>query len=365
MKSDRMYMRKILCIFIITLFLSCTESIKSTDTLLAVWKENKDNEISWGFINKEGEFSIAPQFENALPRGGNDFLYVMKNGKWGVINSKGQTVIDFKYDEPVEFVNGLAKVKINGLYGYIDKTDELVIKNQFEDSLDFTDPDYAAAKKNGLWGIINREGDFKVEPSYTDLKNFSEGLAAFKKENGLYGFIDINNSEVIKPQFEDAGYFKNDIAPVKDGLWGYINKNGNFFIKPVFNKAEAGTENCLYPVMMENKWGYINSLGELVINPLYDNAGNFYNDTAFVNKGSLYGYINSSNEVMWDSSESYFYIKNIPDNIKNKVILFLKEKNRELIRIIRARKLTDNSWLIEAVLEGNDSGNYEWLIINL
>ena len=47
-------------------------------------------------------------------------------GMWGYINLKGETVIKPEYEEAREFMNGLAIVKKNGLYGLINKTNEIV-----------------------------------------------------------------------------------------------------------------------------------------------------------------------------------------------------------------------------------------------
>ena len=42
------------------------------------------------------------------------------NGKWGCINEKGEEVITPRFDDAEDFAaNGLARVEVNGKYGYI------------------------------------------------------------------------------------------------------------------------------------------------------------------------------------------------------------------------------------------------------
>ena len=51
---------------------------------------------------------------------------VKLNGKWGFINKIGEEVIPLKYDEVENFSEGFAKVKLNGKVFYINKRGECV-----------------------------------------------------------------------------------------------------------------------------------------------------------------------------------------------------------------------------------------------
>lgn len=54
-------------------------------------------------------------------------MAAVKNGKCGYINASGQEVVPFIFDKPAEFeplhdfCEGLAVIKKNGVYGYVDK----------------------------------------------------------------------------------------------------------------------------------------------------------------------------------------------------------------------------------------------------
>jgi hypothetical protein len=50
--------------------------------------------------------------------------------KWELIDSTGKKIPSSLFDEVRPSVNGLAKVKINGKWGYIDKTGKQVIQLQ-------------------------------------------------------------------------------------------------------------------------------------------------------------------------------------------------------------------------------------------
>ena len=52
---------------------------------------------------------------------------VKLNDKWGFIDKTGKEVVPPKYDETGNFHEGLAKVKLNGKYGFIDTTGKEVV----------------------------------------------------------------------------------------------------------------------------------------------------------------------------------------------------------------------------------------------
>jgi hypothetical protein len=67
----------------------------------------------WGFINRAGEFVIAPQYESAL-----DFYEglaaVKMDGKWGFINTAGKMEIPPRYWRCGSFKDGRALIVIPG-----------------------------------------------------------------------------------------------------------------------------------------------------------------------------------------------------------------------------------------------------------
>jgi hypothetical protein len=52
----------------------------------------------------------------------NGLAPIKSNGKWGYINQRGEVVIPFKYNFADSFKNGLAKVGTEGGHGYIGIT---------------------------------------------------------------------------------------------------------------------------------------------------------------------------------------------------------------------------------------------------
>ena len=48
------------------------------------------------------------------------FAAVQKDGKWGYINTKGEQIIECKFDDAYYFNEGFARVEKDGKWGYIN-----------------------------------------------------------------------------------------------------------------------------------------------------------------------------------------------------------------------------------------------------
>ena len=70
----------------------------------------------------------------------------------------GHVVIPAKYDDASSFREGLAAVKINNKYGFIDKTGTVVIPAKF-DGAGYFDNGKAQVVLNGRWFYIDRNGN--------------------------------------------------------------------------------------------------------------------------------------------------------------------------------------------------------------
>jgi len=124
-----------------------------------------------------------------------------KTGKWGYVYQK-KKIIKNQYDDAYDFSSGLARVKLNGFWGYIDKTGKEIIAMKYETIEDFAD-DMA---KVGL--------------------------------DGKYGYIDKTGKEIIALIYEEAGKFKNDWLKVKsNGKYGYVDKTGKTVVPFIYDSS--------------------------------------------------------------------------------------------------------------------------------
>ena len=62
--------------------------------------------------------------------------------------------------------NNIYLSKKDGKYGFIDKKENTVVDYIYDDATELNKYGYAAIKKDGLWGAINSEGKVIIEPTY-------------------------------------------------------------------------------------------------------------------------------------------------------------------------------------------------------
>ncbi|MBW4615006.1 MAG: WG repeat-containing protein [Desmonostoc vinosum HA7617-LM4] len=260
---------------------------------------------------KPVNFAIAPKFDGAglFSEG---LAEVRVNGKWGYIDKTGTIVIQPKFDETQAFSEGLAIVWIAGENtGYIDKTGNYVIDPRFaKGSTGKFSEGLARLCLASTCGYINKT-EFVIDRKFLAGGDFSEGLAAIK-DGDKWGYIDKTGSAVIKPKFDNAGNFYEGLAVVKIGdKWGYIDKTGNVVIKPQFDdKGYSSFSEGLAVVKIGDKWGYIDKTGNVVIKPLFDDAFDFAQGLARIQSGEKFGFIDKTGNVVikpqFDNAGSFF-----------------------------------------------------------
>lgn len=256
----------------------------------------------WGFVNMEGKIIVEPQFVHAesfsegyaavldtnfvwhyidkhgkIVLGGFEdaesvkegTMTVKKDGKWGIITPKNETVIPFEYENIMGFSEGIALVCKNKLWGAVDKKGKVVIPIQYE-SIKPCSEGKIAVKQHKKWGYTDKTGKWLIPPQYDAVGRFSEGLAAISL-NYQWGYVNETGKEVIPIQFDGALGFSEGLACVRIGdFWGYINAKGKFVI-PKKYLSGLNFHQGLAPVLVERQdetlvetWQLINKQGKLL-----------------------------------------------------------------------------------------------------
>ena len=120
------------------------------------------------------------------------------------------------YDYVDEYSEGLAWVRLNGKYGFIDKSGTEVIPCKYDWAFSFSEG-LASVKLNGKYGFIDKSGTLVIPCMYDYAVSFSEGLA-WVGLNGKHGFIDKSGTLVIPRKYDEAW-------PFHDGR-GRVKRNG-------------------------------------------------------------------------------------------------------------------------------------------
>lgn len=199
-----------------------------------------------------------------------------QDSQWGYVDAAGRYVIPAQFDSAGEFAEGVAAVEVNKRFGYIAGDGHFVIKPKYFRAGPFRD--------GFAWVVVRKP--------WTPLGTGEYGVALY----GQVTYIDHSGRE-IRPPFpaEHVSNFSGGLAAVRPGKMfggcsekvGYLNTKGEWSIKPQFDEALDFSEGLAAvnrggKCHMGGKWGYIDKDGTLVIPFQYDYAGQFSNGQACV-----------------------------------------------------------------------------------
>jgi hypothetical protein len=127
----------------------------------------------WGYVNGKGDTVLRPVYDYlACSYGGNACTFC-KDGKCGVADTLGQVIIAPKYDQLRSFypqnVTWLNEACLNGKWGLINGKEEVIVPFEYE-AIHELHPGFFAASIGGKWGILNGEGAWELTPRFERIR---------------------------------------------------------------------------------------------------------------------------------------------------------------------------------------------------
>ncbi len=193
-----------------------------------------------GFIDRNGEFVIPPNRE-FVAHGFSEGLCVISilddegRGHPSVINLRGETVIPpYLYTGISDFGAGVSRVVRDGKVGCIDTKGDIVIPIEFDQLWEFEDSNLTTGEKDGTKFIVDQTGRCVKEIALgkdANIGRLRSGLATLESQNKL-GYVNAEAELVIPMRFDRGEEFRGELAYVETGsLTGYIDQRGEFVWK--------------------------------------------------------------------------------------------------------------------------------------
>lgn len=201
--------------------------------------ENKNYYISidenglCGVVDKEHKVIIKNEYIYMEYLFDEYFIASKQDTGFGIINTKGDIVIDFKYDV-------LSRInKTNILQAEILQTNTLDIYSK------------SMEKKASFENVI-----VDIKESYIDIYS-----------NGIVKYFNFDGEELSSNQV----YTKNKlIAKTENYKWGFVDTKGNFIINNIYDEVTEFNIYGFAGVKKDNKWGVIDIAGNIVLEPTYE-----------------------------------------------------------------------------------------------
>jgi len=313
-------------IFAIALIVFFSSALSSCD------KENKSIEVKDSVLVTI-EAKIEPQFKYARKFTDNLAAVCIGNDdcKWGYIDRDGKFSINPKFTAIGNFENGYAYVELKkegvSTQAILNKKNELSLINSntrfnirlYEDGSTDNDISFGLVPFARLidgkkqMGFVDTKGMVKIEPIYTEVGRFAEGMASVKigGEKGKWGYIDTSGKMLIEPQFQFVNIFSDGMAHIrignyKEGVNGFINTKGQVVVTPKFTNVKDFYDGLAAVEIRKDgtgKWGFINKSGELVIDAIFEfdieNFSYYFNNAMVFSDGLAAVQVSGKQENRW------------------------------------------------------------------
>lgn len=209
-----------------------------------------------GLVNSDGK-SILPIEYSVIVVTQKNYLSLFKDKKFGIFDLKNRKLIKPLFERNVKpFRDNLLIAYKDGFFGFIDSDSKPLGEFEFEEILEWNDST-ALVKKNFQWMIYNwRSGKIninKIRDYRMVLNSLDEKVMIIHQENA-YGIISNKRGIVIPATFSDIINIGSDEEPLyfteknveEAGIYVviYYNKIGKLLRRQVFEKAEYDEIYC-------------------------------------------------------------------------------------------------------------------------
>lgn len=153
--------------------------------------------------------------------------------RFGIINSEGKTIVDFKYDALQKIEN------TNLIEGIINDETDLLSRN-----LDVI--------------VSLKQANIEIENDYIKIYSIVEKEAIYLDKSGN----SVNNKDILK---------NNKLfAKKENGKWGFVSNSGDFKVEAKYDMVTDFNKYGFAGIMINNKWGVINVEGNIIQEPEYE-----------------------------------------------------------------------------------------------
>ena len=296
------------------------------------------NDNKWGVIDSKGETVIEPSYEEmiVIPNSKRDIFlvtydvnYETGEYKTKVLNSKNEEIFtEYESVEAIQnkdksdniwYEDNILKIKKDGKYGVVNFSGKQLTENIYDEIVAVQGiKSSLKVKKDDKYGIVNNEGKEIITILYTDILNLGKDDKAgyiVKNENGLYGVVDYSNKLILEDKYEEIyNVYSNDLYVVKKaGKQIVVKKDGTEVLTKGFDSIVQILKNTEDTVIFEksSKCGVMKITGEIVIDATYDEIKEAKSGLIIAKQNEKYGVIDlEKNEKIAFKYNSIMYNEN-------------------------------------------------------
>lgn len=243
----------------------------------------------FGLMDRKGELVIDTKYDLLEPLNNPLYFRAVVDGRYGVIDADGKVVIPFEYSYVGNMSEDVIVVCKDELYGCFDKNGTQIVPMEYEEIREYVDG-MARIRFKGRFGFIDKKGEIVVAPFSDEVENFSDGCALVTIKNKI-GFVTLQGDWIAPPMYDAGESFSAGLAPLSmAGRYGYMDKTGDFVIPMQYTAAKSFDQaSGLACVANGAKWGVIDRQGKVVLPLEYDKVEVTPDGFIYVENGGYVG----------------------------------------------------------------------------
>lgn len=210
------------------------EAIDNYDSKQNFWFEDNVLRISkngkYGLIDFNGKTLLECEYDAIYSlKGVKENIIVEKDGKVGLVNSKGQIIINTEYASIQTLKEGYKSEYLvtngEGKYGVVSTSGTAILDTKYEEIKYIGSNETYAVKLNENMELIKTNGE-TLQKSEGEEYLYTKGENVIVSKDGKVGIEKLTGEQVIANDYEELKYaFSIYYIAKKDGKYGIININ--------------------------------------------------------------------------------------------------------------------------------------------
>ena len=302
------------------------ENVISTSSYYTSYENGK-----WGVIDNNGKTVITSSYDEIVVIPNNkkavfvctyDLDDSTGDYKTKVLNEKGEEILkgydkveaidNYDSKQNIWFEDNLLRVKKENKYGLIDFSGKTILECEYDSIYALKGvTENIVIQKDGKIGLVNAKGQTIIKPEYSDIKTLKEGYKAeylVVNSEAKYGVISTSGTNILEPIYEDIKYLdSNEVYSVKlNGAVQLINNKGET-LQTSEGEEYIYTKGENVIIYKDGKFGVEKLTGETVISNDYEDLKYAFSIYYIAKKDGKYGIINVNNEIIKEFEYTNMY----------------------------------------------------------
>lgn len=314
----------VIIMFIVGIKKLITTGINSTGKISTISYFPVYSQGKWGVINSNGDTIIEPQYDEmpVVPNNSQtvfictyDVNYEDGTYKVKVVNEKNEDIIvgydtikfidNINENLELNYANNALIVGKNGKYGLTDLTGKEILELSYDNIEPLKGIDNSLLlTKEGKVGLCDYKGNVIINTEYKEIKgignDYKNGYITVNDAN-LYGIIDFNKTVIFDNQYLDIKpvYSSSKYVVKIDEGYRIVDKSGKLLVEKTFEDiSQINDENLVFAE--GGKYGIITTSLERKVEPQYEELILMKTNQYIAKNNGKYGAINTNNEVQID-----------------------------------------------------------------